>query len=181
MFPLRLPPQPQTHPTQPNPTHPPTYQAFTLCELAPPFETSAFANHTVFLGGEQGGDMAVLLHPYGHIPGVRPVGGGLFYGGLNGAERMLKEQEEKGEAMHGLDKGRFKWWFNYMSWGPGQLEEQVAKGSWDVMEGEGEDGDGVAGAVLRQGFALERDLWATLRRHYLPREKGYDADGEEEV
>jgi len=68
-----------------------------LSELAPPFASSVFGNHTVFLGGEQGGDMAVLLHPYEQIPGVRPVGGGLFYGGLKGAEAMLKEQEGKRE------------------------------------------------------------------------------------
>lgn len=67
--------------------------AFTLSELAPPFAASVFANHTVFLGGEQGGDMAVLLHPYKHVPGVRSVGGGLYYGGLSGAEAMFKEQE----------------------------------------------------------------------------------------
>jgi putative AlgH/UPF0301 family transcriptional regulator len=71
--------------------------AFMLSELAPPFASSVFGNHTVFLGGEQGGDMAVLLHPYGQIPGVRSVGGGLFYGGLKGAEAMLKEQEGKFE------------------------------------------------------------------------------------
>ncbi|GAB5032631.1 duf179-domain-containing protein, partial [Nannochloropsis oceanica] len=76
--------------------------AFTLSELAPPFSSSVFSNHTVFLGGEQGGDMAVLLHPYGQIPGARSVGGGLFYGGLKGAEAMLKEQED-GTADHGLD------------------------------------------------------------------------------
>lgn len=69
--------------------------AFTLSELAPPFAASVFANHTVFLGGEQGGDMAVLLHPYKHVPGVRSVGGGLYYGGLSGAEAMFKEQEGK--------------------------------------------------------------------------------------
>ena len=169
----------------------------------------------MFLGGEQGGDMAVLLHPYGQIPGVRSVGGGLFYGGLKGAETMLKEQEggcgcwftflfyftsspfpflipslppslppspppSDGTADHGLDPIQFKWWFNYMSWGPGQLEEQIANGSWDVMEGGREGGKGVAGAVLRQGAALERELWKTLRRHYLPRETGYDENGEEE-
>jgi len=201
--------------------------AFTLSELAPPFSSSVFSNHTVFLGGEQGGDMAVLLHPYGQIPGARSVGGGLFYGGLKGAEAMLKEQEGEfvlgvvysfnnsspillpsplpssppppsfppfflspippsplhppdGTADHGLDPNRFKWWFNYMSWGPGQLEEQIANGSWDVMEGGKEGGEGVAGAVLRQGIALERELWKTLRRHYLPRETGYDENGEEE-
>jgi len=187
--------------------------AFMLSELAPPFASSVFGNHTVFLGGEQGGDLAVLLHPYEQIPGVRPVGGGLFYGGLKGAEVMLKEQEGKrewswsprslsvsylfsfppscppslssllhsdGKADHGLDPNKFKWWFNYMSWGPGQLEEQIANGSWDVMEGGREGGEGVAGAVLRQGVALERELWKTLRRHYLPRETGYDENGEEE-
>lgn len=133
--------------------------------------------------------MAVLLHPYPQIPGAKPVGGGIFYGGLKGAETMLAEQL-MGEEDYGLDPDKFKWWFNYMSWGPGQLEEQVAKGSWDVMEAaggveeEGEEGGemekGMAGAVLRQGLALERDLWAVLRRHYLPREKGYTAEGEEE-
>lgn len=25
--------------------------------------------------------MAVLLHPYEQVPGARPVGGGLYYGG----------------------------------------------------------------------------------------------------
>lgn len=30
---------------------------------------------------QQGGDMAVLLHPYAQIPGAKPVGGGLYYGG----------------------------------------------------------------------------------------------------
>jgi len=92
--------------------------------------------------------------------------------------QILAPAENKAE--HGLDRSQFKWWFNYMSWGPGQLEDQVLKGSWDVMEGEGGEGEGVARAVLRQGLALDRELWRTLRRHYLPRERGYDADGEEE-
>lgn len=55
-------------------------------------------------------------------------------------------------AEHGLETGKFKWWFNYMSWGPGQLEQQIAGGSWDVVEAD-------PAAVLRQGVALERDLW----------------------
>ena len=71
--------------------------------------------------------------------------------GLNGAEALLREQAEAG-AEHGLEMGSFKWWFNYMSWGPGQLEQQIAGGSWDVVEAD-------PGAVLRQGVALERDLW----------------------
>lgn len=40
---------------------------------------------------------------------------------------MLREQAE-GVADHGLDVEKFKWWFNYMSWGPGQLEQQVRDG-----------------------------------------------------
>ena len=103
--------------------------------------------------------MAVLLHPYPQVPGARPVGGGVYYGGalkqrggdanaikvmqrlflpaarlsplphtgLRGAEAMLREQAG-GLADHGLDVRRFKWWFNYMSWGPGQLERQVCAG-----------------------------------------------------
>lgn len=71
--------------------------------------------------------------------------------GLKGAEALLREQAA-GEAEHGLEMGKFKWWFNYMSWGPGQLEQQIAGGSWDVVEAD-------PAAVLRQGVALERDLW----------------------
>lgn len=39
---------------------------------------------------------------------------------------MLREQEEEG-IDHGLSPHRFKWWFNYMSWGPGQLDSQVSQ------------------------------------------------------
>lgn len=68
--------------------------------------------------------MAVLLHPYPQIPGARSVGGGLYYGGLKSAEAMLREQSKEG-VEHGLSLNQFKWWFNYMSWGPGQLKSQV--------------------------------------------------------
>lgn len=77
-----------------------------------------------------------------------------YMAGLKGAEALLREQQA-GLGAHGLEMGKFKWWFNYMSWGPGQLEQQVLGGSWDVMEGD-------PGAVLRQGLALERDLWYVL-------------------
>lgn len=30
---------------------------------------------------QYGGDMAIVLHPYPHIQGARPVGGGIYYGG----------------------------------------------------------------------------------------------------
>lgn len=138
--------------------------AFTLADLAPQaFGDSIFGNYTVFRGGERGDDLAILLHPYKDLPGCRPVGGDIYYGGLPAAEMVLRMQAS-GEEDFGVEPSFFKWFFNYVGFEPGQLDRQVAEGVWDVLELNPQ-------SVLRQGPALERGLWATLRRHYLPREE----------
>jgi putative transcriptional regulator len=96
--------------------------AWTLGETAPGI--GVFERNTLFMGGEEGSDMAMMFHSYAFEGTAKPVGSGIFIGGLKEAREMVE-----GKAAHPRD---FKFFFNYVGWPPGLLEKEIAEKRWDV-------------------------------------------------
>ena len=68
--------------------------------------------------------------------------------GWKNAEAVMRQGTETG-----WDLDKFKWFFNYMTFEPGELDREVEDDDmWDVMEVE-------PALVLKQGVALEKSLW----------------------
>lgn len=84
-----------------------------------------FAPNTVYIGGEQGPDMAIMFHKYELDGYSKYVGGGIYVGGL----KQAREKVERREAV----PRDFKFIFNNVQWGPGQLEVEIAQKRWDVI------------------------------------------------
>jgi len=100
--------------------------AFLMGEMVPQFRGSVFRDNKLFTGGEQGPNSIVVLHARPDLPGARPVGGcGLALGGAQAAEEAVEHD--------GADPAGFKFLFNFVGFQPGQLEQQVAAGQWDVL------------------------------------------------
>lgn len=69
---------------------------------------------------QDGGSVAIMIHPY-DIAGARPLGEtGLFVGGFSAAFDLVNRG--------GAQAKDFKFFFNHMAWPEGALEEQVRSG-----------------------------------------------------
>jgi putative AlgH/UPF0301 family transcriptional regulator len=83
-------------------------------------------SNRLFRGGEDGKQACILLHEY-DLPGSQPIGdSGLMFGGLEAAMAAV----ERGE----LPASDFKFFFNYMEYSVGALEEQVDRGKWNLAQ-----------------------------------------------
>ena len=100
-----------------------------------------------WLGGDQGGDMAIMLHPYAFTEQSKECGAGIFLGGM----RQARELVTQGKA----SPKDFKFFFNGIEWPPGQLEQEVEQGRWDVVEVSSD-------LILRQSSATT--LWHRARK-----------------
>eukprot|EP01031_Cornospumella_fuschlensis_P027759 gene27759-33527_t len=83
-----------------------------------------FESNTLFMGGKSGSDTAVMIHAKNLGFKSRPLGYGMYIGGLKAATDMV----ERFEA-HPRD---FKFIFNNVEWKPGMLEEEIEKKRFDV-------------------------------------------------
>ncbi|RYG94341.1 hypothetical protein EON65_57645 [archaeon] len=84
----------------------------------------AFESNTLFMGGKSGSDTAVMIHALNLGFKSRPLGYGMYIGGLKAATDMV----ERFEA-HPRD---FKFIFNNVEWKAGMLEEDIGKERFDV-------------------------------------------------
>lgn len=131
--------------------------AFSMGETAPGI--GAFEANTLYMGGDEGPDMAVMFHSYELEGAAKPIGNGLYLGGLGAARRMVE-----GRLAVPRD---FKFIFNNIEWGPGVLEQEIAQGKWDVVR--------VPPAlVLNQSPNMGTSLWAKIRRKIGKGEAGED-------
>jgi putative AlgH/UPF0301 family transcriptional regulator len=94
--------------------------AFTIGEMTS-MDMGPLAGNRLYRGGEDGGSAVIMIHKR-NLPGAQRIGTDLFVGGLQAAKAAVTA----GEA----SAGEFKFFFNYMRWSPGGLEEQVGRGKW---------------------------------------------------
>lgn len=93
--------------------------------------------------------MAVMFHSYDLDGAAKPIGNGLYLGGLGAARRLVDDRRA-----HPRD---FKFIFNNIEWGPSVLEQEIAQGKWDVVR--------VPPAlVLNQSPNMGTSLWSKIRR-----------------
>jgi putative transcriptional regulator len=98
---------------------------FGITDLATGMEV--FKGNAIFTGGNGRQDTVVMIHAHPLESGLcRSIGKGLYVGGLGKAKELIKHSE--------ADARDFKFFFNAMEWGPGELEKQIKEGRWDVCE-----------------------------------------------
>lgn len=118
--------------------------AFNMGETSPGI--GLFEGNTLYQGGDDGMDTAVMLGKYGLGGTCKYVGSGIYLGGITQARELIG----KGEAV----PKDFKFFFNNAEWKAGVLEKEIASGRWDVVKIPPAD-------VLRQ--AREMNLWSKTR------------------
>jgi len=98
--------------------------AFSVGETAPGIDRM-FAPNTLFIGGENGPDMAIMFHKYDLDGYSKYVGGGVYVGGLRQARELIERR--------GAIPNDFKFIFNTVQWLPGLLEKEISEKRWDVV------------------------------------------------
>ena len=100
------------------------------------------------MGGQDGSDMAIMLHRY-HFSGLaKYVGAGVYLGGIGPARAMV-------ETFQASPKD-FKFIFNTVEWGPGVLLKELEMGRWDVCEIP-------VDMVLSQDSRVFTNMWSSIR------------------
>eukprot|EP01035_Chromulina_nebulosa_P019030 gene19030-24850_t len=84
-----------------------------------------FVSNTLYMGGEQGPDMATMLHTYDLQGQAKYIGHGIYLGGLREAQAKVI----RGDA----SPKDFKFFFNCVEWTPGLLEKEIDQGRWNVI------------------------------------------------
>jgi putative AlgH/UPF0301 family transcriptional regulator len=97
--------------------------AFTMGETAPGI--GIFEANTLYMGGEDGNNMAMMLHKYELGGTSKPIGNGIYLGGMKEAQSLVKNR-----YAHPKD---FKFIFNYSTWPKGLLEQEINEGRWDIL------------------------------------------------
>lgn len=95
--------------------------AFSVNEMSPALEP--FKGNTLFLGGNTGNDLAIMLHTHS-ILGSKYVGNGIYTGGFKQAKEEVNELR--------ISPKDFKFVFNYIEWPKDLLSTEIASGRWDV-------------------------------------------------
>lgn len=98
--------------------------AYKMAEMAQGLDV--FYANTLFTGGSEGQNTVIMAHQYPIESYCRSLGKGLYVGGI----RTAKELIDRNEA-HPKD---FKFFFNNIQWGPGELERELEAKRWDVCE-----------------------------------------------
>lgn len=96
--------------------------AFTMGEMTP--NIGVFQSNTLYTGGSEGSDTAIMLHKYNLGGYSKSIGCGLYIGGLKQARELVESFQA-----HPKD---FKFLFNNVQWAPGLLETEIQQGRWDV-------------------------------------------------
>lgn len=119
--------------------------AFTMGETSP--NCGPFIGNTLYLGGEDGSDKAIMFHKY-HLDGYsKYIGAGIYTGGLGKAQKLIDSNEAEPKD--------FKFVFNSIEWGPGQLEAEIKAGRWDVAN--------VPPDLILQQSSSKASLWSKAR------------------
>ena len=121
--------------------------AFTMGETSP--NIGVFEANTLFMGGNEGSDMAIMLHCKDLGGYAKGIGNGLYVGGLRHAREMV-------EAFKAAPKD-FKFVFNNIQWAPGVLENEIEAGRWSVCKMPPH-------LILSQDCAIYDSLWSIARR-----------------
>lgn len=79
---------------------------------------------TLYLGGDVNKDHVSVVHNVSHLEDSREIVPGVFLGGINGLGRKLENEE--------ITASEVKIMVGMAGWGPGQLQEEVARGVWVV-------------------------------------------------
>ena len=98
--------------------------AFNMGETSPGI--GLFEGNTLYMGGDDGTDTAIMLGKYNLGGSCKYVGSGIYLGGITQA----KEKIMKGDAV----PKDFKFFFNNVEWKAGLLEKEIASGRWDVVK-----------------------------------------------
>eukprot|EP01039_Chlorochromonas_danica_P010101 gene10100-11181_t len=118
----------------------------TMGDAAP--NAGPFKSNTLFLGGGEGSDMAIMIHGKDIGGYAKYLGYGVYLGGI----AQAKEKVEKFEA----EPRDFKFIFNHVSWPAGLLEKEIASGRWDVCAIPVQ-------LLVRQNANSYETLWADAR------------------
>lgn len=95
--------------------------AFTMGEMSPGI--GVFEPNALFMGGNQGSDTAIMLHPYELGGFSKNLGNGLYLGGMREAKELVENFKAKPRD--------FKFVFNTIEWPPGAFELQIETKRWD--------------------------------------------------
>lgn len=137
--------------------------AFTMGETAPGI--GVFEANTLFMGGENGNDMALMFHKFDLGGACKSIGYGLYLGGLRQATQLVESRQA-----HPKD---FKFVFNQSVWAKGLLEKEIAEHRWDVLKCPPD-------MLIRQ---TDQPLWFRCRQELrkLGRIKESESDDEEVI
>jgi len=122
--------------------------AFTMDEMVPGFDE--FDSNLMFTGGEDGGKSVVMIHAEGDLEGARPIGSGLFVGGVAAAREAIARG-----ANQATD---FKFFFNHVAWTDRDIEGMLDGGGWRAVRVPEES---LADIALQNA---ETGLWNALSR-----------------
>ncbi|KAJ8613808.1 hypothetical protein CTAYLR_004919 [Chrysophaeum taylorii] len=87
----------------------------------------AIGENTLYEGGEAGGRGVLMIHAVQDLEGAKQIGdSGIFVGGLKAAvERVAIGRNHPSD---------FKFFFNYVKWPKGQLDQDVQSGRWTPFD-----------------------------------------------
>ena len=119
--------------------------AFSMGETSP--NSGPFGLNTLYLGGEDGSDRAIMFHKYDLGEKSKYIGAGIYTGGLTQAAVLVEESSASPKD--------FKFIFNSVEWGPGQLEAEVQAGRWDVAN--------IPSNLILQQSSSAASLWSKAR------------------
>ncbi len=106
-------------------------------------EVPCHRTEPIFLGGPCEGPL-VALHTHPELSEIEVMSGLYFSAGKDKLEQLAEQQ----------DGPPIKFFAGYSGWSPGQLEAEIARGSWSVMP-----------AVPDHAFEYEDELWKRATRH----------------
>ena len=87
--------------------------------------TGSFGHCPLFIGGPITRHLLHVLHGRGDVDGARRVVDGIFVGGVEGASELVRLGLARPEE--------FRLMAGYSGWGPHQLANEIAGGSWWVV------------------------------------------------
>jgi putative transcriptional regulator len=105
-------------------------------------EVPCHRDEAIFLGGPCEGPL-VALHPHEFLLEIEVMPGLYFSAGKDKLERLASQK----------DGPPIKFFAGYSGWSPGQLEGEIARGSWSVMP-----------AKPEHAFAFEDEMWTQATR-----------------